>query len=179
MYEPVSLAPQAMTWLTVPIPQQPADHLRPPARHTRRKESPRALKAFLREAFTRVMEDLEPVDSAYGSYFARDYVQHADGRTLDFDRFVAHLKARKQDLRSLTVRFEQMIVEDDRIATIHVARAIHKDGHPVEARVHAVFQVRGGRIVQCEELTRQLQGEPAEVSPGSASGGAAPALSSR
>lgn len=125
------------------------------------------LKAWIKEVFANVVENMNPVESTYSKYFSEDYVQYVDGKTLTYEDFVAHMKAQKAVMRSVTITFKQIVVEGNRIATIHYAEGIKKDGSEIKAQVNAVFEVENGKIISCDELTRLIKGDKSDKDLGS------------
>ena len=79
--------------------------------------------------------------------------QWVDGHELDFDGFVAHLKAQRQRIESVKFTFKSVVEQGDKVATIHLIDAVTKDSHPVKGKVVAQFTFEDGKIVNCEELT--------------------------
>src|SRR5580700_3678416 len=65
-------------------------------------------KELIRQMFKNVIEEKNPDESVYPKYFAQDYVQNVDGKTLDYPAFVRHMKALKREMKKLTVSFRYM-----------------------------------------------------------------------
>lgn len=129
--------------------------------------SPSEMKEFIREVFTNVMENMQATEETYAKYFSKDYVQYVDGKTLNYNQFVAHMKKQKEVFKSAKITFKYIIVEGDKIATIHVGNAVKKDGGIVEAQLNAVFQVKDGKLVLCDELSHLIKGEKSDSDLGS------------
>jgi hypothetical protein len=72
------------------------------------------------------------------------------------------MRAQKTVLKSLKIEFKNMIVEGDKIATIHIGHGIKKDGNAIEAQVNAVFQIKNRKLIVCDELTRMVKGNKAD-----------------
>jgi len=129
--------------------------------------SPAETKAFIKEAFTKVIEDVNASDEIYAKYFSQDYIQYVDGKTLSFSDFVKHMKVQKEVVQSVAITFKHMLVEGDKVATVHMVNAIKKDGGIIEAQVNAVFQIRDNKIILCDELTHLIKGEESDRDLGS------------
>lgn len=125
------------------------------------------MKSFLKEAFHHTIEEMEPDEEVYARYFSKDYIQHVDGKTLNYDGFVAHMKAQKKVLASAKITFKYMLVDNDKIATIHIVNAVKKDGSIIEAQVNAIIQVKDNKIILCDELTHLIKGLPSDRDLGS------------
>ncbi|MBV8048853.1 MAG: nuclear transport factor 2 family protein [Paludibacterium sp.] len=100
-------------------------------------------------------------------YFSPDYRQQVDGRLLDYAAFTRHLDTLRQHVATFSIRFDQLIVEADKVVSVHYPTIVKHDGTRAEYKVIAIFTVAAGRIVRCEELTYMLEGEPQERDLGS------------
>jgi predicted SnoaL-like aldol condensation-catalyzing enzyme len=124
-------------------------------------------KKFVKEAFTNTIENMDATEETYAKYFSRDYIQHVDGKTLKYDDFIAHMKAQKNVMKSATVNFKYMIVEGDKVATVHIVNGVKKNGGIIEAQVNALFQIKDKKIVFCDELTHLIKGDKSDRDLGS------------
>jgi hypothetical protein len=115
-------------------------------------------KEFIREMFSKVFEDGSSGDSVYSKYFSTNYIQSVDGKSLNYDAFVNHLNALKSAMKSLKVTFRYLVAEDDKVATIHIVEGEKKNGTKIKAQVNAVFQIRDGKLIHCDELTHLYLG---------------------
>ena len=124
-------------------------------------------KAFIEEVFNNVLEDTNATERAYEKYFSKDYIQRVDGKVLNYSDFVKHMQAQKAVLKSLKITFKYIIVEGDKIATVHIVDGVKKDGGIIEAQVNAVFQIKNKKIILCDELTRMIKGAKSDADLGS------------
>lgn len=129
--------------------------------------TPTETKAFIKEAFSEVFENMNSTEKMYAKYFSPNYVQYVDGKRLNYHDFVDHMKALKSTLKSAKITFKYMVVEGDKIATVHMAEGIKKDGKFVESQVNALFQIKNRKIVLCDELTHLIKGDEADRNLGS------------
>jgi ketosteroid isomerase-like protein len=111
-------------------------------------------KQILKAAFAEVITSTNPTEELCAKYFSRDYVQYVDGHRLDFNGFVKHMIEQKKVVASVKVTFKHMVEEGDKVATVHLIDATKKDGGKVEGQVNALFQIKNGKIVLCDELTK-------------------------
>ena len=95
---------------------------------------------------------------AVGAFFAPDYVQIADGATLDRADFLDHVRVLKDALAEGTVTLERVVASGTSVASMHVADVLKKDGARARLKVHAFFEIEDGLIRRTEELTRLLEG---------------------
>src|SRR5579862_8411692 len=98
--------------------------------------TPTETKKFIRETFMSVLENMNATEEIYSKYFSKDYIQYVNGKTLNYNDFVAHMKTLKAVMKSIKVSFKHIIVEDDKVVTIHLIDGIKKDGGIIEAQVN-------------------------------------------
>lgn len=115
-------------------------------------------KSLLKEAFRVVLEDINAGEEQIKRYFHPDYYQWVDGHELNFDGFVQHMKAQKKRIKRLSINFESLIEDGDKLATIHHVDATTIDEHPVKGMVIAHFTVKDNRLIRCVELTNISHG---------------------
>ena len=102
-------------------------------------------------------------------YFSKEYLQIVDGKAINFDEFVEHLKVLKEATHTITITIKSIAENDNCVHTQHLAKAIKKDGSVSLFEVFAKFQLENGLIVRCEELTRMLDGDESDSDLGSRS----------
>lgn len=124
-------------------------------------------KQLIKNMFHDVFEDTNASEITYEKYFSKDYVQYVDGKTLNYDDFVNHMRALKSALKSAKITFKYIVGEGDKVATIHIAQGIKKNGGTVETQVNAFFQIKNNKIILCDELTRLIKGEETDKDLGS------------
>lgn len=100
-------------------------------------------------------------------YFSEEYIQVVDGKQIDFNQFFAHLQVLEQATQSITITIKSIAEGDGCVHTQHLAKAIKNDGSISEFEVFACFQIKNGKIVRCEELTRMIKGHDADTDLGS------------
>ncbi len=105
-----------------------------------------------------VFEKKDVDEATINRYVSPNYVQHVDGKTLNYASFLAHIKKQKQIIDSLQFSFISMLHEGKTVFSNHEVRVIKKDGKRLKIKVIAQFTVEHGRIVACDELTHMLEG---------------------
>jgi predicted SnoaL-like aldol condensation-catalyzing enzyme len=116
-------------------------------------------KMIIKEVFRSIFENTDYNEPAIRQYFATDYIQHVDGKILNFEEFCKHVQAQKEVLASLRVNFETMIEEGDIVFSNHIANATTKEGKSGSIRVIAEFDIKEGKIAYCNELTHMITGD--------------------
>lgn len=124
-------------------------------------------KEFIKEVFENCIENMNATEETYTRYFSEDYIQYVDGKVLNYKDFICHMKVQKSVLKCVKITFKYMVAEGDKIATVHIAEAIKKNGKKIKAQINAIFQFRDGKIILCDELTRLVEGEKADEDLGS------------
>ncbi len=125
------------------------------------------LKKLVQKIFKECVENMKATEPLYAQYFSKEYIQHVDGKTLNYADFVAHMKAQKQALKSIKIVFHEMIAEGNKVATSHTAYATRKDNKKIEAQIVSLFEFKDGKLVLCTELTRLEKGEESDRDIGS------------
>jgi predicted SnoaL-like aldol condensation-catalyzing enzyme len=116
-------------------------------------------KSLVRRAFQEVFASGAFDESVMiSSYFSPRYVQKTDGRTLDYQGFVAHIRELKRTLKNIKITFERMVAEGENVVSIHRAEAEKIAGGSISVRVFALFIIDDEKIVLCDELTHLEQG---------------------
>ncbi|MES2204085.1 MAG: nuclear transport factor 2 family protein [Pseudomonadota bacterium] len=129
--------------------------------------SPDEVKKFIKEIFVTLIEEREVSEATCARYFSKEYIQYVDGKVLDYDHFVKHMKTLMATIKSAKVTFKHIIVEGDKVATVHNVKAIKNDGSHIEAQVNALMQIKNNKIILCDELTHLIQGEKSDKDLGS------------
>jgi len=115
-------------------------------------------KSLVERAFQDVFASDAFDEGAITRYFSPLYVQKTDGRTLDFQGFVVHVRELKRTVKNVKITFDQMVAEGSNVVSIHRAEAEKIAGGRVAIRVFALFIIDEGKIVLCDELTWLEQG---------------------
>ena len=95
-------------------------------------------------------------------FFADDYRQTVDGKSLDYQQFVSHMALLKQITRRMTLRVQALAAQGNSVLSHHRVEVEKCDGARSEIQVMAHFTLCDGKIIACDELTRQLSGEHAD-----------------
>lgn len=115
----------------------------------------------------KVLTDMKAVNEDYAQYISKDYVQCVDGEILKYNGFLDHMKALKKSVKSITIVFHDIITEGNKVVTRHTAYVVKKNNKEAEVQVIAIFEVKDGKIISCNELTHMQKGETADRDLGS------------
>ncbi|MCA4821853.1 MAG: nuclear transport factor 2 family protein [Serratia rubidaea] len=114
------------------------------------------------QALQQVVAQPQHQPAAIAAFFADDYRQTVDGQSLDYAQFVSHMALLKQITRRMTLRVQALAAQDDSVLSHHRVEVEKCDGTRSEIQVMAHFILRDGKIIACDELTRQLSGDRAD-----------------
>lgn len=124
-------------------------------------------KALLQEMFKSVFEKDEFDLALVHKYFHSDYEQFVDGKSLNRDDFIEHMKALKSALKDVSITFKHLVAEGNAVYSLHIAEGTKPDGRRIKAQVNAYFQFEGNQLIFCDELTHMIEGEEADRDLGS------------
>ncbi|WP_119328244.1 nuclear transport factor 2 family protein [Cysteiniphilum halobium] len=100
-------------------------------------------------------------------YFHPNYIQYVDNKILRFDEFIAHIKVLKATVSQVTIDFDHLIEEGNKVSSVHYVKAKKANGVMVKAKVIAMFQFKEDQLVMCDELTYLISGEASDADLGS------------
>jgi hypothetical protein len=98
----------------------------------------------------------------YSKYISKDYIEHIDGQTFNYQQWLHHMLSIKNMMKAYNLSFDEIVVEGDQIATSYVVHATKKDGSKLDIRIIAIFKIKNGKMVYCDELTHLLNGPASE-----------------
>lgn len=122
---------------------------------------------FVQQALTSVLGKEIGSVAVIEQYFSPNYIQIVDGKQIDYDEFVAHLKVLKEATNSITITIKSIAEGQNCVHTQHIAHAEKKNGEVSEFEVFACFHLLDGKIIRCEELTRMISGAKSDGDLGS------------
>lgn len=126
------------------------------------------IKQFILDVFNKTIGNIENVTPEIcARYFSQDYIQYVDGRALTFNEFVAHMNTLKKVMTSIKIDFKHILIDGNKVATLHIVNGIKKNGDKVKAQVNAIIEIRDKKIVMCDELTHILEGNKSDHDLGS------------
>lgn len=123
--------------------------------------------ASLRSAVEKFYADTFNDDAQIRRYFAPNYVQHVDGKTLQFEEFLTHVGFLRRATKSLRFEVIDALYTDGLLADRHRVHIVKDNGETAEAEVLAFLRIEDGRIVELNELTQVIRGDAADRALGS------------
>ena len=118
-----------------------------------------SLRPKIEMLFSEVIENLEFNEKVFAEFFSPDYIQHVDGKTLNYEALLKHMQVQKEALKEARVTLESFIEQGDKCSTIHRVDAKLKEGREIQMKVIAHFTFSDGKIIECDELTHLIQGD--------------------
>ena len=124
-------------------------------------------KEILRTMFREVFESSTYDEAIVRRYFSSEYIQSVDGKTLDLEHFLQHVKVLKQAVKAMTFHFNTLAADGNIVFSNHLVKSETVEGRMSEIHVIAEFRFHDGKVVSCDELTRMLTGDERERDIGS------------
>lgn len=125
------------------------------------------MEDFIKALFRDTIENKNYDEKLIDKYFSEDYVQMVDDQTLDFDTFKKHIRKLKDKLQQADVQFSNIASNETSVFTKHYVNSILKNGETVKHKVFAEFQIKNGKVIQCDEMTLLIEGNKSESNLGS------------
>ncbi len=110
-------------------------------------------KQHFQRIFKEILENPLVNEKIIEKYFSRDYIQHVDGKTLNYNDFVRHLNTLKKTIKHLSITIRSIVKENEIIFTNHLISGIAQGGKTIKGEVIAEFRLKNDQIYYCNELT--------------------------
>ncbi|MCE3269561.1 MAG: hypothetical protein K0R49_1815 [Burkholderiales bacterium] len=124
-------------------------------------------KNLIKNIFKLGLESPELNLDKISQLISHDYVQYVDGHKLQYGDFIKHLQAQRKIVAKIQVKFISILAENDKVSTHHIVTVYKRDGSISEFEVFSVFTIRNNQVIQCNELTRLISGNPKDHDLGS------------
>lgn len=124
-------------------------------------------KDLIKNCFLALVEQQQYDRSVIETYFSTEYIQCVDGEIFDYSKFMTHIEKLKELTTSLSITFNHIAEEGDTVFTNHTVTVVRNDSSMSKVKVIATFIIKDNKIVYCDELTRHLEGNDANISFGS------------
>ena len=92
------------------------------------------------------------------NYFSDAYEQYVDDEFIDYHDFVAHIEKVRSLTKDVSIKFLQLIGEDEIVFSRHEVTSLMLDGTTTVFIVFAEFHLKNDKIVKCIETTRLVKG---------------------
>lgn len=132
--------------------------------------SPYAPEWILRESVATLLHGIFEGRVALDSLLADSYRQRTDGRELDLDGFIAHLKHVKINVKSISFTVLDACFNGSLLADRHIAEIVHNDGRMAHIEVFMLTRINDNKISGIDELTRSIDGNAEDCSLASSTG---------
>jgi hypothetical protein len=125
-------------------------------------------KLLIQEVFHQVVENLVFSEETIAKYFHPSYMQYVDDKVINYSEFLHHMKAQKEVMDAIHIRWEELIVEDNKVVSIHYVDGRKKTGEEIGFKVFACFHINETKkLVLCNELTMMTKGSRTDKDLGS------------
>lgn len=122
---------------------------------TTKEMTPQQKKEWIKEA---LHYGFNMSTTDYTRYMSENYLEHIDGKTFNFEQWLHHMTGIKKLMKSYELRFNEIVVEGENIAASYDVQATKINGEKLVIRVIAIFKIKDGKMVYCDELTHLLEG---------------------
>ncbi len=116
------------------------------------------LRVSVQDFYNQTLHD----DAAVRRWFSTDYIQVADGNTLNFADFLKHLNVLKRDTTSMRFEVMDAAFTGDTLADRHLVHIELKNGQRMIVEMLAFYRIKNGKIVQLNEVSRLISGDLAD-----------------
>lgn len=110
------------------------------------------------DALQEIICSPEHDEQKIAQYFAADYRQIVDGKSLSYDDFINHMSALKAQTQKMHLTVKAAVGEGDTVFTQHYVKVEKNETEWSEFEVFARFTLLAGKIHRCEEVTRMIHG---------------------
>lgn len=110
------------------------------------------------EKMFQVFADTHSNMTSFSNYLSSDYIQNADGHSINYQGFLTHVEGLHSTMKSIHFTFKQIVAEGDVVATHHIAHGIKKNGQHVKTEFFSFFTVKNHKITECQEVSRMIKG---------------------
>lgn len=129
--------------------------------------APSAYIELFKKSMREVLENLQTDEKVIATFWSPNYIQRVDGKMIDYQGFVDHMAALKRHIKSVKIKFIQVIAMDNIVSTIHQVNATKHDGSKSLIQVIGHMTYEGDRLVAVDELTCVLEGHSQDKELGS------------
>lgn len=119
-------------------------------------------KRLVKEAISAVLET-EGAQQDYSKYVASNLSAHVDGKTFDYQQWVAHMQTVKAATKSMRVSYKAMAAERDIVSVNYVIHLVKPDGSELDLQVLEMFWLHNGKIVYVDMFSRVVNGNAADA----------------
>ncbi len=116
-------------------------------------------KQIIKTALTEILENIEFDELLIEKYFSKEYIQHVDGKTIDYKNFKDHIRTLKAHVKSQSISINSIVEEGDIVFTNHIVTFTMQDGRNGQIKVIAEFRIKDDKIYYCDELTHMIAGD--------------------
>lgn len=116
------------------------------------------LRVSVQDFYNQTLND----DAAVRRWFSKDYIQVADGNTLNFADFIKHLNILKRDTTSMRFEVIDAAFTGDTLADRHLVYVELKNGQRMVVEILAFYRLKNGKIVRLNEVSRVISGDLAD-----------------
>lgn len=111
------------------------------------------LKQWFQETIKQNIETFDATEEFYLKTMSKKFTCIADDDIGDFHQWSTRMNQFKLLAKYFKVKFEQVIVENNTVATIYWIMGERKDGSPIKVKVIAFFKIKNKKLFCCNYLS--------------------------
>lgn len=117
-------------------------------------------KAFVKKAVIYALETRGP-NMDYGKYVSKNFINHVDSNTFNFEQWKQHQKDIKKKVKSMVPHFNdsEMVAEGNQVAAVYYIDLVKNDGSKLRVKDIALFRFQNGKVTYVDELTHLIKGD--------------------
>ena len=82
---------------------------------------------IVKEAF-KCLEDPSSAAEDFSKFFSEKYIQHVDGKTLNYTQFLEHVSSLKSRVHDIKITIEHIFSKNNKVCSVHYAEAKTENG---------------------------------------------------
>lgn len=115
------------------------------------------LKVCLETMYTDVFNDSKYIDN----YFSKEYMQYADGETLNLKEFKKHIDIVKNKVKNISFNVMEASKSNNTFSDRHLVSLQLHNGKKAEIEIIQISKIKNGQIYELHELSRVISGDKA------------------
>lgn len=113
----------------------------------------------LRGVMNRIYNGIFSGELPLEAFFAPEYRQISDGKTLTYQQFASHVQHVRASVAQIAIEVDDAARDGDLIADRHTVRITHADGRKAVLEVYAFARLKDDRVVELNEVSRVVLGD--------------------
>lgn len=92
-------------------------------------------------------------------FLSKKYVEVSDGHKLNYPQFMSYVEKLHHMMKSMHVKFIQIVSDGDIVATHHITYCVKQNGKVVKTEIFGFFTVKNHKVVSSQQISRMIKGD--------------------